>query len=102
VRLRRGIRAWSEYLAGHLEVGGRAAQGGWMRREKAATVGRRGRKTKLTARPHMAERREGGGQLGKRESKGQTHFRNYAIDTRAKRLGPACGLRLVGEERPVG
>jgi hypothetical protein len=23
-----GIKAWSEYLAGHLEVGGRAARGG--------------------------------------------------------------------------
>jgi hypothetical protein len=36
--LRRGIKAWSEYLTEHLEVGPR------------------GRKTKLTARPHLAER----------------------------------------------
>jgi hypothetical protein len=29
VKLRRGIKARSEYLAGHLEVGGQAARGGW-------------------------------------------------------------------------
>jgi hypothetical protein len=69
--LRRGIKAWSEYLTGHLRVGGRAVRGGRRRREKAAMVGRRGRKTKLTARPHLAERREaasseGANQKGKR------------------------------------
>jgi hypothetical protein len=37
--IKRGIKAWSEYLAGHLEVGGRVAQGGRRRREKVATVG---------------------------------------------------------------
>jgi hypothetical protein len=42
VKLRRGIKAWSEYLIGHLGVGGRAMQGGRRRREKVATVGRRG------------------------------------------------------------
>jgi hypothetical protein len=42
VRLRRGIKTWGNYLAGHHEVRGRAAQGGRRRREKAAKVGRRG------------------------------------------------------------
>jgi hypothetical protein len=102
VRLRRGIKAWSEYLTRHLEVGGRAARGGRRRWEKAATVGRRGRKTKLIARPHLVERREGGGQLGRRKSKGKTYFRNYAIDTWAERLGPTCGLRPTRDERPAG
>jgi hypothetical protein len=69
---------------------------------KVATLGRRGRKTKLTARAHLAGRREGGGQLGRRESKGKTYFRKYAIDTRAERLGPAYGLQPAGEERPAG
>jgi hypothetical protein len=41
VKLRRGIKAWSEYLTGHLEVGGQAAQGSQRRCEKVATVGRR-------------------------------------------------------------
>jgi hypothetical protein len=41
VRLRRGIKACGKYLAGHLEVGGRAARGGRRRQEKTAEVGRR-------------------------------------------------------------
>jgi hypothetical protein len=40
VRLRRGIKAWGNYLAGHHEVGGQAARDG-RRWEKAARVGRR-------------------------------------------------------------
>jgi hypothetical protein len=83
VRLRRGIKAWSEYLAGHLEVEGRVARGGRRRREKAATVGRRGRKMKLIARPHLAQRREGGDQLGRREPKGKTYSHEDATGTRA-------------------
>jgi hypothetical protein len=39
VRLKRGIKAWGKYLAGHLKVRGRAARGGRRRREKAAGVG---------------------------------------------------------------
>jgi hypothetical protein len=54
--LRGEIKAWSEDLAWHLEVGGRAAWGGRRRREEAATVGRRGRKMKLTAQAHLTER----------------------------------------------
>jgi hypothetical protein len=54
----RGIKAWSEYLTGHLGVGGQASRGGRRRREKAATVGRCGRKMKLIARQHFSERQE--------------------------------------------
>jgi hypothetical protein len=54
----RGTKAWCEYLAGHLGVGGRAARGGQRRWEKAAMVGRCGRKTKLIVQPYLAERRE--------------------------------------------
>jgi hypothetical protein len=42
VRLRRGIKARGNCLAGHHEVGGRAARGGRRGRKKAAVVGRRG------------------------------------------------------------
>jgi hypothetical protein len=50
-------------------------------------VGRRGEKTKLTAGAHLTERREGGGQLGRREPKRKTYFRKYATDARL--AGPA-------------
>jgi hypothetical protein len=82
-----GIKAWSEDIAWHLEVGGRAARGGQRRREEVAMVGRRERKTKLTARAHLTERREGCGQLGRRETKGKMYFRKYTIDTRASWAG---------------
>jgi hypothetical protein len=82
-----GIKAWSEDLAWHLEVGGPAAWGGRRRREEVATVGQQGRKTKLTAQAHLTERREGGGQLGRREPKGKTYFHKYTIDTRASWAG---------------
>jgi hypothetical protein len=42
VRLRRGIKARGNCLAGHHEVGGRATQGGRRGRKKAAGVGRHG------------------------------------------------------------
>jgi hypothetical protein len=83
VKLRGGIKAWSEDLAWHLEVGGRAARGGRRRREEVTTVNRRGRKMNLTARANLIERREGGGHLRRREPKGKTYFQKYAIDTRA-------------------
>jgi hypothetical protein len=84
VKLRGEIKTWSEDLAWHLEVGGRAARGGRRRREEATTVGWRGRKTKLTARAHLTERRERSDQLGRREPKGKTYFREGAIDARAR------------------
>jgi hypothetical protein len=42
VRLRRGIKARGNCLAGHHEVRGRAARGGRRGRKKVARVGRRG------------------------------------------------------------
>jgi hypothetical protein len=42
VRLRREIKARGNCLAGHDEVGGRAARGGWRGRKKAAGVDRHG------------------------------------------------------------
>jgi hypothetical protein len=42
VRLRRGIKARGNYLAGHHEVGGRAERGGRRGRKKAAGVGQHG------------------------------------------------------------
>jgi hypothetical protein len=96
VRLRRGIKTWSEYLAGHLEVGGRAARCGRRQREKAATVDRCGRKMKLTARPHLAERRGRGGQLERREPKRKTYSREDATDARARWAGRG-GFGLWGQ-----
>jgi hypothetical protein len=52
-----------------------------------ATVGRQGRKTKLTAQAHLIERREGGGPLGRLELKGKTYFHKYAVDTWATWAG---------------
>jgi hypothetical protein len=54
------------------------------RREEAATVDRRGRKTKLTARAHLTERRERSDQLERREPKGKTYFREDVTDARAR------------------
>jgi hypothetical protein len=87
VKLSGGIKAWNEDLAWHLEVGGRAAWGGRRRREEVATLDRRERKTKLTARAHLIERREGNGQLGRCELEGKTYFHKYAINTRASWAG---------------
>jgi hypothetical protein len=85
--LRGGIKAWSEDLAWHLDVGGRSAWGGRRRWEEAATVSQWGRKTKLTVRAHLIERRERSDQLRKREPKGKTYFREDAIDARARWAG---------------
>jgi hypothetical protein len=81
------IKAWSEDLTWHLEVRGRVARGGLRRREELATVGRWGRKTKLTARAHLTERRERSDQLGRREQKGKTYFREDATDSWARWAG---------------
>jgi hypothetical protein len=69
-----GIKAWSEDLSWHIEVGGQAAWGGQRRREGVATVGWQGRKTNQTTRAHLIERREGGGELERREPKGKMYF----------------------------
>jgi hypothetical protein len=44
---------------------------------------RRGENMKLTARAHLTEKREGGGQLRRHEPKGKMYFRKYATDARA-------------------
>jgi hypothetical protein len=62
VKLRRGIKAWSEYLAGHLEVEGRAARDGRRRREKVATVGRWGGEEDETDSPGPLDRETWGRQ----------------------------------------
>jgi hypothetical protein len=61
-----------------------------------ATVGWRGRKTKLTAWAHLTERREGGDQLGRREPQWKTYFREDATDARARWAGQ-CGFGLRGQ-----
>jgi hypothetical protein len=78
------IKAWSEDLAWHLEVGGQVVQGGQRQWEEVATVSRWGRKTKLIDRAHLIERRERSDQLGRREPKGKTYFREDATDARAR------------------
>jgi hypothetical protein len=84
VRLRRGIKAWGKYLAGHLEVRGRAARGGRRRREKAAGVNRHGGEDTADKQGPLDREmmdwrpaREGANQKGKRIS------REDAIDARA-------------------
>jgi hypothetical protein len=106
VKLRRGIKAWSEGLARHLEVVGRVARGRRKRQEEVATVGRWGRKMNLIAQAHLIERREGGGQLGRREPKGKTYFCNYANGARGPNgLGRPMGFGLRerrGQREPAG
>jgi hypothetical protein len=59
VRLRRGIKARGNCLAGHHEVGGRAARGGRRGQKKATEVGRRGGKDTSDKRsPVVTETRE--------------------------------------------
>jgi hypothetical protein len=50
-------------------------------------VGRQGRKMKLTAWAHLIERRERNDQLGRREPKGKTYFREDATDAWARWAG---------------
>jgi hypothetical protein len=59
VRLRRGIKAWGNYLIGHLEVGVRVARGGQRWREKAAGVGQCGGEDTADKRGPLDREREG-------------------------------------------
>jgi hypothetical protein len=79
VRLRRGIKAWGKYLAGHLEVGGLVARGGRRQWEKAVEVSRCGGEDTTDMRGPLdretRERRparEGTNQKGKRISRKDT------------------------------
>jgi hypothetical protein len=79
---------WAERAHGGLRAKWSGCLGlGRMGQKKEATVSRRGRKTKLTAQPHLAKRREGGGQLGRREPKGKTYSREDTTDVRARWAG---------------
>jgi hypothetical protein len=105
----RGIKARGNCLAGHHEVGGRAARGGRRGRKKATEVGRRGGEDTsdrwgLVDRETRERRsaREGVNQKGKRIS------REDATDARAgwaDRAISACGDGAVGGragQRPSG
>jgi hypothetical protein len=96
VKLRGGIKAWSEDLAWHLEVGGQAVWGGRRRREDVATVGRRGRKMKLTAQAHLTERREGGGSSEGANQKGKRTSANTPL---TRRLAGPARLNSARERR---
>ncbi len=100
MRLRRGIKARGNCLAGHHEVGGRAAWGGRRGRKKAAEVGRRGGED-TSGRWGPVDRetrerrpaREGVNRKGKRIS------REDATDARAGWAGgaiSACGDGAAG------
>jgi hypothetical protein len=91
-----GIKAWNEDLAWHLEVGGRVAWGDQRRREEVVTVGRCGRKTNLTARADLTERREGGGQL---ESVNQKGKRTSANTPSTRGLARPARLNFARERR---
>jgi hypothetical protein len=65
VRLRWGIKEWGKYLAGHLEVRGRAARGGQRRQEKPAGVGQRVGEGTADKQGQLAKRRGRGGRLGR-------------------------------------
>jgi hypothetical protein len=72
VRLRRGIKAWGKYLAGHLEAGRRGVAGG-DGRKRPVSVGEVG-KTQLTSRVHLIERQGRGGRLGRARKKKENVF----------------------------
>jgi hypothetical protein len=100
--IKEGNQAWGKYLAGHLEVGGRAARGGRRRREKAAGVGRRdGEDIADKQGPLDRETRErwpareGANQKGKRISRERR-------DRRAGWMGRPGWFRPAGTARPVG
>jgi hypothetical protein len=76
-----------------LEVGRRGVAGGDGRKRQRSTGAG---KMKLTARPHLAERRGRGGQLGSREPKGKTYSREDATDARARWAGRG-GFGLRGQ-----
>jgi hypothetical protein len=101
VRLWRGIKARGDCLAGHHEVGGRAARGGRRGRKKVAGVARRGGEDTSDrwgqVDREMRERRlarEGVNRKGKRIS------REDATDARAGWAGQA--ILACGDDAAVG
>jgi hypothetical protein len=84
VRLRRGIKARGNCLAGHHEVGGRAARGGRRGRKKVIGVGRRGGEYTSDKRgPVVKEMRERRPTREGMNRKGKCIFREDATDVRA-------------------
>jgi hypothetical protein len=106
VRLRRGIKARGNCLAGHHEVGGRAAWGGRRGRKKAARVSwRGGEDTSDKWGPVDRETRERHPAREGVNRKGKCISREDATDTRAGWAGraiSACGdgaaVGLAGRE----
>jgi hypothetical protein len=102
VRLRRGIKAWAKYLAGHLEVGRRGVAGG-DGRKRPGSVGAVG-KTQLLSEARLTERRGRGGRLERARTKKENVF---LVKTRPTRglVGPAgmvSACRLDGHDRWAG
>jgi hypothetical protein len=77
---------------------------GWPEATRESGHGRPagGRKTKLTAQAHLIERREGGGQLGRREPKGKMYFREDATDAWARWAGQGGFDPREERFRPAG
>jgi hypothetical protein len=100
VRLRRGIKARGNCLAGHPEVGGRAARGGWRGRKKAVGVGRcGGEDTSDRWGPVDRETRERRSAREGVNRKGKCISRKDATNARAGRAGraiSACGDGAAG------
>jgi hypothetical protein len=73
-----GIKAWSEDLAWHPEVGGWAARGGRRRQEEAATVGRCGEGDEANRRgPHGSDVRERSRLCRSAQSRREYGFRQF-------------------------
>jgi hypothetical protein len=100
VRLRRGIKAQGNCLAGHHEVGGRAARGGRRGRKKAARVSRcGGEDTSDRWGPVDREMREKRPAREGMNRKGKCISREDTTDARAGWAGQAilaCGDGAVG------
>jgi hypothetical protein len=100
VRLRRGIKARGNYLAGHHEVGGQAARGGRRIRKKATGVGRHGGEdTSDRWGPVDKEMRERRPARECVNRKGKRISREDATDARAGWAGraiSACGDNAAG------
>jgi hypothetical protein len=92
-KLRGGIKAWSEDLAWHPEVGGRAARGGQRRWGEAATVGRHGERDGADKRaPHGSDMRERRRLYRSAQSQREYTFRQIR----------QCSLGRAGIQQPAG
>jgi hypothetical protein len=96
VRLRRGIKAWGNCLAGHHEVGGQAARGGRSGQRKATGVDRRGGEDTSDKQARLSERRGRGDRLGRARTERENVF---SVKTRLTRGldGPAGMISAQGD-----